>query len=296
LKNQRKIKNRVWCENQGVNKMDLRGDALQILKETSRTFYIPISILPSGLQEAVASAYLCMRAIDQIEDDPILDNQTKKRLLQNISLVLQAGVDGFSLDAFSVEFKGYENSLQEVSLRIREWSILAPESIAPRIWDATAAMADRMAYWADKNWQIETEADLDRYTFGVAGAVGLLLSDLWNWYDGTESNRTQAIGFGRGLQAVNILRNNSEDLTRGVNFFPVGWNNDNLQEYARRNLILADAYTKSLPKGPALQFCQIPLALAHGTLDALANGKEKLSRSDVVSLIENLMGVNAKAS
>lgn len=276
--------------------MDLRGDALQILKDTSRTFYIPISILPSGLQEAVASAYLCMRALDQIEDDPILDNQTKKRLLQNISLVLQAGVDGFSLDAFSVEFKGYENSLQEVSLRIREWSILAPESIAPRIWDATAAMADRMAYWADKNWQIETEADLDRYTFGVAGAVGLLLSDLWNWYDGTESNRTQAIGFGRGLQAVNILRNNSEDLTRGVNFFPVGWNNDNLQEYARRNLILADAYTKSLPKGPALQFCQIPLALAHGTLDALANGKEKLSRSDVVSLIENLMGVNAKAS
>jgi farnesyl-diphosphate farnesyltransferase len=296
LKNQRKIKNCVWCENQGVNKMDLRGDALQILKETSRTFYIPISILPSGLQEAVASAYLCMRAIDQIEDDPILDHKTKKRLLQNISLTLQSGVDGFPLDAFSVVFKGQENSLEEVSLRIREWSILAPESIAPRIWDATAAMADRMAYWADRNWQIENEADLDRYTFGVAGAVGLLLSDLWNWYDGTQSNRTQAIGFGRGLQAVNILRNNSEDLTRGVNFFPAGWNKDNLQKYARRNLILADAYTKSLPKGPALQFCQIPLALAHGTLDALANGKEKLSRSDVVSLIENLMGVNAKAS
>ncbi|MBE9230717.1 phytoene/squalene synthase family protein [Cuspidothrix issatschenkoi LEGE 03284] len=276
--------------------MDLRGDALQILKDTSRTFYIPISILPSGLQEAVASAYLCMRAIDQIEDDPDLDNKTKKHLLQNISLTLQAGVDGFPLDAFSVGFKGYESSLQEVSLRIREWSILAPESIAPRIWDATAAMADRMAYWADRNWKIETEADLDRYTFSVAGAVGLLLSDLWNWYDGTQSNRTQAIAFGRGLQAVNILRNNSEDLTRGVNFFPMGWNNENLQDYARRHLILADAYTNSLPDGPALQFCQIPLALAHGTLDALANGKEKLSRSDVVSLIETLMGVNVKAS
>jgi len=276
--------------------MDLRGDALQILKDTSRTFYIPISILPSGLQEAVASAYLCMRAIDQIEDDPNLDNGTKKRLLQNISLTLQAGIDGFPLDAFSVGFKGYENSLQEVSLRIREWSILAPESIAPRIWDATAAMADRMAYWADRNWQIKTETDLDRYTFSVAGAVGLLLSDLWNWYDGTESNRTQAIGFGRGLQAVNILRNSGEDLSRGVSFYPVGWDNETLQKYARRNLILADAYTKSLPMGPALQFCQIPLALAHGTLDALANGREKLSRSDVVSLIENLMGVNAKAS
>ncbi|AFZ58887.1 phytoene/squalene synthase family protein [Aphanizomenon flos-aquae CCAP 1446/1C] len=287
----------MWCENQeGNEQMDLRGDALQILRETSRTFYIPISTLPSGLQEAVASAYLCMRAIDEIEDHPELDNVTKSHLLRSISRTLQAGVDGFAVDAFSLGFRGYEDSLAEVSLRVREWSILAPESIAPRIWDATAAMADRMADWAEINWKIATESDLDRYTFGVAGAVGLLLSDLWSWYDGTETNRTQAIGFGRGLQAVNILRNNTEDLTRGVDFFPEGWNNDNLQQYARRNLALADAYTSSLPAGPALQFCQIPLALAHGTLDALASGKEKLSRSDVYALIENLMDVNVKAS
>ena len=43
-------------------------DALTVLKETSRTFYIPITKLPSGVQEAVASAYLCLRAIDEIED------------------------------------------------------------------------------------------------------------------------------------------------------------------------------------------------------------------------------------
>ena len=273
--------------------MDLRRDALQILKETSRTFYIPISIMPSGLQEAVASAYLCMRAIDEIEDHPTLENHTKGILLQSISQTLQAGVDSFAVDAFSMGFKGYEDSLPEVSVRIREWAILAPESIAPRIWDATAAMADRMAYWSQINWQIKNEYDLDRYTFGVAGAVGLLLSDLWSWYDGTTTNRMEAIAFGRGLQAVNILRNNSEDLTRGVNFFPEGWNHQDLQQYARRHLALADSYTNSLPPGPALQFCQIPLALAHGTLDALANGKEKLSRHDVYALIENLINVNA---
>lgn len=273
--------------------MDLRRDALQILKETSRTFYIPISIMPSGLQEAVASAYLCMRAIDEIEDHPTLENHTKGILLQSISQTLQAGVDGFAVDAFSMGFKGYEDSLPEVSVRIREWAILAPESIAPRIWDATAAMADRMAYWSQINWQIKNEYDLDRYTFGVAGAVGLLLSDLWSWYDGTTTNRMEAIAFGRGLQAVNILRNNSEDLTRGVNFFPEGWNHQDLQQYARRHLALADSYTNSLPPGPALQFCQIPLALAHGTLDALANGREKLSRHDVYALIENLINVNA---
>lgn len=38
--------------------------ALQILEETSRTFYIPIVKLPPSVQEAVASAYLCLRAID----------------------------------------------------------------------------------------------------------------------------------------------------------------------------------------------------------------------------------------
>jgi farnesyl-diphosphate farnesyltransferase len=283
----------MWCNNQvGSENMNLRTDALQILKETSRTFYIPISLLPPGLQEAVASAYLCMRAIDEIEDHPELDNVTKAKLLRTISLTLQAGVDGFPVDAFLAGFSGYENSLEEVTLTIREWSLLAPETIAPRIWDATAAMADRMGYWAERNWKIYTESDLDRYTFGVAGAVGLLLSDLWTWYDGTQTNRTQAIGFGRGLQAVNILRNHTEDLRRGVDFFPQGWSAADMQEYARRNLFLAESYTKALTNGPALDFCQIPLTLANGTLDALANGKEKLSRSDVFALLEQLISVN----
>lgn len=269
--------------------MDLRADALEILQQTSRTFYIPIVRLPRGLQEAVASAYLCMRAIDQIEDHEQLDNSTKSKLLRTISLILQSGVDGFPLDAFSGGFSGYENSLEEVTLRIRDWLLLAPESIAPRIWDATAAMADRMAHWADVNWQIQTESDLDRYTFSVAGAVGLLLSDLWAWYDGTQTNRTEAIGFGRGLQSVNFLRNKGEDLTRGVSFFPEGWTIQEMQNYARRQLVLADAYTNTLPKGsPALDFCQIILTLAHGTLGVLANGKEKLSRSDVIALIEQV--------
>ncbi|MBW4634017.1 MAG: phytoene/squalene synthase family protein [Iphinoe sp. HA4291-MV1] len=268
--------------------MDLYGDALNILKETSRTFYIPIIQLPLGLQEAVASAYLCLRAIDEIEDHSELDNFTKAKLLRTISLTLQAGSDGFAVDAFHQELKSHEHLLPEVSLRIREWAILAPATIAPRIWDATAAMADRMAYWAETNWIIRTESDLDRYTFGVAGAVGLMLSDLWAWYDGTQTNRIHAIGFGRGLQAVNIIRNHAEDLVRGVDFFPEGWSAEDVHHYARRNLTLADAYTSALGAGPALDFCQIPLTLAYGTLDALANGKSKLSRSDVLALIDQV--------
>lgn len=274
--------------------MNLLRDALTILQETSRTFYIPISQLPPGLQEAVASAYLCMRAIDEIEDNPELENSTKAKLLRSISRSLQAAVDGFAVDAFIGDLNPHQHPLPEVTIKIREWAILAPETIAPRIWDATAAMADRMAVWAESDWKVYTEADLDRYTFGVAGAVGLLLSDLWAWYDGTQTNRTQAIAFGRGLQAVNILRNYTDDAKRGVDFFPEGWSAEQMHIYARRNLALADAYTASLPVGPALDFCRIPLILAHGTLNALANGKEKLSRSDVLALLEQVNGINMK--
>ncbi|ACK70326.1 Squalene/phytoene synthase [Gloeothece citriformis PCC 7424] len=268
--------------------MKFRDNALTILKETSRTFYIPISRLPDKLQEAVASAYLCMRAIDEVEDHKTLDNFTKARILRQISLNLQAAAENTTVDNFSSGLLSHQDVLPEVTIRLGEWALLAPETIAPRIWDATAAMADRMAYWAENNWKIETVTDLDRYTFSVAGAVGLLLSDLWGWYDGTQTNRTYAIGFGRGLQAVNIARNHSEDLRRGVDFFPDGWRAEEMHAYARHNLKLADYYTKSLPDGPALDFCKIPLALAYGTLEVLALGKEKLSRSDVMALVQQV--------
>ena len=272
--------------------MNLHSRALETLKQTSRTFYIPIARLPGELQNAVASAYLCMRAIDEIEDTPDLDNYTKARLLRSISLRMQEITDADAYDRINTDLIAYSNVLPEVSLQIGEWASLAPETIAPRIWDATAAMADRMAYWAEENWTITTKADLDRYTFSVAGAVGLLLSDLWAWYDDTKTNRSQAIAFGRGLQAVNIVRNQSEDSLRGVSFVPEGWTSKDVQEYARRQLQQANLYIESLPKNsPALSFCQIPYILAKGTLDAIAIGKPKLSRHDVMNLVEKVTKV-----
>jgi farnesyl-diphosphate farnesyltransferase len=268
--------------------MQLCKSAFEVLEETSRTFYIPISRLPSGLKEAVASGYLCMRAIDEIEDHPDLDNALKAKILQTMSLTMQSATHEFTASDFSTALSAYKGFMPEVSARIGEWAVMAPDTIAPRIWDATAAMADRMAYWSLMNWKVETEADLNCYTFSVAGSVGLMLSDLWAWYDGTQTSRAEAIGFGRGLQAVNILRNQAEDLTRGVSFYPTGWSHEQMQAFARQNLSLADAYTSSLPIGPALDFCRIPLMLAHATLDALSQGESKLSRSTVINLVKQL--------
>lgn len=268
--------------------MDLRKDALRVLKETSRTFYIPIRRLPDGLLEAVASAYLMMRAIDEVEDHAELDNATKSRLLRQMSLNCQA-VDSSSKPAtFSRGLEADGESLPEVTRRIGDWALLAPPTIAPRIHEATAAMADRMAHWADQNWTIRTEAELNQYTFSVAGSVGLLLSDLWAWHDGTQTNRAEAVGFGRGLQAVNIARNVKDDQKRGVSFLPEGWTEKEIRAYARRNLKLADSYTASIPKGAARNFCKIPLALAHATLNILDLGREKLSRDDVNTIVGEL--------
>jgi|SRR5579859_1760169 len=266
--------------------MVLQEPALKVLESTSRTFYLPITWLPTNLQEAVGSAYLCMRAIDEIEDHPGLDSSIKIELLRAVSGHLQTG--DFGHTGLRPVFTNYMNILPEVTLRLEEWLLIAPTEIAPRIWDATAAMADRMARWATIRWAITTEADLNAYTFSVAGTVGLLLSDLWAWYDGTQTSRSSAVGFGRGLQAVNILRNQVEDQARGVNFFPSGWSREDMQEYAKRNLALADSYVEALSTGPALEFCGFILALAYATLDALTLGNGKLSRGVVLEIADRV--------
>lgn len=269
--------------------MSVRDDVLDMLRRTSRTFFIPISRLPGGLQEAITSGYLCMRAIDEIEDHLTLDKLTKVRQLRAISELLQAQttVEAFAHDAFARVFAAAPVKQPEVTRRLSEWACLAPATIAPRIWDATAAMAERMAHWVETDWTIHTEADLDRYTFGVAGAVGLLVCDIGAWI-GLQMHRVPALHFGRGLQAVNIMRNRKVDVARGVDFFPSGWSLADMERYARHHLAQADAYARTLPAVPFTYFIQIPLALAIATLDALARGEEKLSREAVLALTQQM--------
>ncbi|HTX92513.1 MAG TPA: phytoene/squalene synthase family protein [Anaerolineales bacterium] len=268
--------------------MTHHSDILRVLKETSRTFFIPIVRLPSKLQETIGAAYLCMRAIDEIEDHPTLDKETKAEILHNLSWALQAQLasqdpaDASLLDGI---FAPYLKVLPEVTLRIGDWLAHTPAGIAPRIWDATIAMADRMAYWVEKNWLIESEADLNSYTFSVAGAVGLLICDIWAWFDGTQVDRLAAIHFGRGLQSVNILRNRGEDAERGVNFFPANWTDKQMYDYARRNLDLAKDGISLITKDSFKTMVNIPLALAEATLEALESGQPKLTRQQVLQIV-----------
>ena len=270
--------------------MAVPDDAWRVLQETSRTFFLPIRQLPAGLQEAIVSAYLCMRAIDEIEDHPQLEGREKISLLRQISQRLQeqTSVENLSADVFRSCFVAHQVCLPEVTLRLVDWLCLAPPEIAPRIWEALAVMAERMAGWVADGWCMRSEADLERYTYGVAGATGILLCDLWAWAEGEQLHRSAAIQFGRGLQAVNILRNRPEDLARGVDFFPTGWNEEKMRYYARSQLMQAEAYALTLPSASFEALIHIPLVLAKATLAALGRGETKLSRREVLSLLEQL--------
>lgn len=260
----------------------INKEARKILKETSRTFYIPITYLAQGLQEAVASAYLCMRAIDEIEDHPELPSNEKTHLLLSVQQILQK--TSYEDDLANL-LQPYQSILPKVTLKLGDWIQVCPPGIVEKVLDATAIMANGMAKWVEKDWVIETEDDLDDYTYYVAGLVGVMLNDIWKWYDNTETDEDLAIAFGRGLQAVNILRNYKEDGTRGVNFFPEGWGLEEMFAYARKNLEMADLYINNLKTDSIIKFCKIPLVLAHGTLKALVEGKEKMSRIEVIKAV-----------
>jgi len=217
-----------------------------------------------------------------------LDNKAKASILHRLSWALQAQVasedltNGSELERI---FSPYRTVLPEVTLRLGDWLSQAPLGITPRIWDATIAMADRMAYWVENNWTIQTEADLNSYTFSVAGSVGLLICDIWTWFAGSQIDRLAAIHLGRGLQSVNILRNREEDTQRGVNFFPAGWTEKQMFAYARKNLDLAKASIATISQETFNYLVEIPLALAEATLRALESGQRKLSRQQVMQII-----------
>src|SRR5690606_18066504 len=130
-----------------VRKADSHQEVMDMLLATSRTFYIPISRLTPNIKEAVASAYLCMRAIDEIEDHHQLPAETKTKLLHTISQILKQQSDFHSLQTL---FEPYAKLLPKVTLKLKDWIEFAPATIRENILHWTSVMAEGMANWAEK--------------------------------------------------------------------------------------------------------------------------------------------------
>lgn len=267
------------------DRKNLLQEAQEVLTQTSRTFVIPISRLEGSLNHVVMASYLCMRSIDEIEDHPILPKEDKIHLLRTVGeQILKIGTP------LSPHFADLDDVLPEVTVRIDDWLTLIPSEITEKVRFFVSKMADGMADWTERNWVVRTEEDLNDYTYYVAGLVGELLSTLWKWHDGIDTDANLAVAFGRGLQAVNIIRNRGEDQERGVSFYPDGWTQERMIDYAKKQLALADEYIASIQSKHIYEFCSIPLALAYGTLRVIENNQEKLKREEVIKIVDTIIG------
>jgi farnesyl-diphosphate farnesyltransferase len=251
--------------------MVLLEEAHEVVRAYSTTWYQPVVNMPTRLNETVSCAYLMMRGVDEIEDHPTLHSTEKATLLRNVSRTLRTRPASANLAAV---FREHDTVLPEVTLQLGEWVALPEPEIGPRVYDTFATMAERMANWAETGFAIRTGEDLDRYTYDVAGTLVLMLSDLWAWYDGTTSDRHYGIGYGRALQTVNILIDRDDDTSRSVDFWPDGWQQADMVDYAHAELKLATAYVHALPQGPARTFCSEPLARARRALAAAGRRAE----------------------
>src|SRR5690625_1587151 len=175
---------------------------MKVLKETSRTFYIPITLLKKELRLTVGSAYLSMRAIDEIEDHETMDENIKEQLLRKTEQLLLE--ENFDLEAYQTIMTPYEEILPEVTIRLGDWLAICPVGVVQEVKAATAEMAGGMADWVKKNWVIKTKDDLDNYTYYVAGLVGVKLSRIWKWYGGSGTDHEQASDYGGRRQAEHI--------------------------------------------------------------------------------------------
>ena len=113
-----------------------------------------------------------------------------------------------------------------------------------------------------KGWQPRTEADLLRYCYHVAGAVGCMMAVIMGVSPDDEDTLSRASDLGLAFQLANIARDLGEDDLAGRNYLPHEW--------------LAEL---DVPPGEALKpHFRKRLAVAARWLDDLARGYEASAR------------------
>src|SRR2546421_12537327 len=217
-----------------VSLPDLRGS---ILASVSRSFYLSIRLLPEKLRDPVSLAYLLARASDTIADtaEAPIDLRT-----ENLRL-LARGIQG---EALGDAIVGLSASLAPLQKNKAERALI--ESLQPCLdWLDQSEVLDREEVRAVLDQinrgqildlerfrnpkqivALETSAELDEYTYLVAGSVGEFWTRLCFRHlpEFTARSEEEMLGmakrYGMGLQLINILRDAGDDLRAGRCYFP----------------------------------------------------------------------------
>jgi farnesyl-diphosphate farnesyltransferase len=198
----------------------------EILRRTSRSFYLTIRLLPRAVRGEVAVAYLLARATDTIADSSSENPVRRIELLRAARAALgQPEIPDYDAAAWAQR----QRDPAEREL-LRHWPLLwralheAPAETAPLLHRVLSLIIDGQIFDLQRfgaGAPPLDDAELERYTYLVAGSVGEFWTDLCavrgrEFFSAPEDvMRQRARHYGQALQLVNILRDRAMDAALG---------------------------------------------------------------------------------
>ncbi len=204
----------------------------RILPTVSRTFALTIPVLPDRLRISVSNAYLLCRLADTIEDDPGLDEASKREFGQQFIQVIngQHDADCFSaalLPRLSTTTLDAEKNLIANYRQVVEVTHSLSSDEQSAIIRCLEVMTNGMFQFQQTVGLqgLADVAEVDEYCYFVAGVVGEMLTELFCCYCpqiAAQRRRLMQLApsFGQGLQMTNILKDIWEDRRRGACWLP----------------------------------------------------------------------------
>lgn len=211
-----------------------------LLRHVSRSFDLTIRLLPAALQAPVAVGYLLARATDTVADTAQLPLAERQVLLDLMAQVIAAPntshPDAHELKRLTQAFAAQQTDPHERALMqalpeclplLRTLSDHDQASVRQVLGHITRGQQLDMARFGDGLQALQTEAELDDYTWLVAGCVGEFWTELCGRHLPGYSLLPQAemmrIGraYGMGLQRLNIIRDAGADLAQGRCYWPL---------------------------------------------------------------------------
>lgn len=283
----------------------------QILKETSRAFYLSLALLPASSRKPLSLAYLLARAADTLADSECLDESRRRPALEKFRELLSTPicevVTELRLEVFRPTHRGEVRLLKSVPVLLAELEVCAPserEAITEVVRTLIEGMLwDQELFVGKDRAEGLEEAELERYTYLVAGCVG----PFWSYVCASGDPRLahlldqtwhlKAIEFGKALQWVNILRDIPKDQSEQRYYLPSldrpDFREQFLQGYRRAlsALEIASEYPLQFPRDRIRDRASTFLLLALGwrTLEQLlTDGGPRPGRRSKVSRWEVL--------
>ncbi len=215
--------------------MRVRG-LLPLLERVSRSFYLTIRVLPQPVRRPIGLAYLLARATDSVADSSSLPVARRRELLGrmgeriaslhtaplDLEPVVRAQSDPGERELLT-RFEALVDLLEHSEPETRD---LIREVLATIISGQDLDLQRFGGAGPDRPVALQTDAELDDYTYRVAGCVGRFWTRLCrrllfprDWLD-FKLLLERGVRFGKGLQLVNILRDLPRDLRLGRCYVP----------------------------------------------------------------------------